>query len=564
MEESNHSDDKIKDLDTMRHTASHIMAQAVLRLFKGTKLGFGPTIEDGFYYDFDSEKVFTEEDFKEIEKEMKKIIDEDLQIIRKEISKQDALELFKDNRYKIELINEITDVTVSVYSQSEFTDLCRGPHLSSTGKVKAFKLLKVAGAYWRGKIENPQLQRIYATAFFNKKQLDSYLHKLEEAKKRDHRKIGKELDLFSFHEEGPGFVFWHHKGYLLFKMIEELIRTECKKRGYIEVKTPVILNDALWRRSGHFDNFKDNMYFTTIENKSYAIKPMNCPGSLLIYKSRLHSYRELPLRFAEMGEVHRHELSGVLHGLFRVRSFTIDDAHIYCTTKQIENEILDMVDFTIEVYRRFGFEEYDIYIATRPEKYIGSLEDWELATDSLMKALELKKIAYRLKPGEGAFYGPKIEFNIKDCLKRNWQCGTIQVDFSMPKRFEVEYIAEDGKPHTPVMIHRAIIGSVERFIGVLIEHYKGAFPFWLAPLQVKILTVTDRAKDRAIELEKILVDEKIRAETDLRNEKISLKIREAQLLKVPYMIILGDREIKEGNISIRTRKGEQLNNISKE
>jgi len=542
--------------EALRHTAAHIMAQAVKRLYPDVKLAIGPAIENGFYYDFDADFPITPEMLESIEKEMEKIVKEDYKVERFELSRDEAIKYMQDRNetYKVELIGDIPEgEAISFYKQGEFVDLCAGPHVPSTGKVKAFKLLNVAGAYWRGNEKNKMLQRIYGTAFSKKSELEEYLNLLEEAKKRDHRKLGKELEIFAIMEEGPGFPFFLPKGMVIRNELENFWRQEHQKRGYKEIKTPIILNESLWHRSGHWDHYKENMYFTKIDEQDFAVKPMNCPGGILVYKSQMHSYRELPLRLGELGLVHRHEISGALHGLMRVRCFTQDDAHIFMLPSQIKDEVLGVINFIDYVYKLFGFE-YHVELSTRPENSMGSDEDWEHATNSLIEALNAAGLEYKVNEGDGAFYGPKIDFHLKDCLGRTWQCGTIQLDFQMPERFDLYYIGEDGEKHRPVMIHRVIFGSIERFIGILIEHYAGAFPTWLAPVQVKILPVTDRANEYAKEIEEKLKEMNVRAESDLRNEKIGYKIREAQLQKVPYMIILGDKEVENRNISLRSRK----------
>ncbi|GFR36502.1 threonine--tRNA ligase [Thermobrachium celere] len=540
----------------LRHTASHILAQAVKRLYPNVKLAIGPAIDNGFYYDFDADFPISPDMLSEIEKEMEKIIKEDYELERFTLSREDAIKLMKEKNepYKVELIEELPEgEEISFYKQGEFVDLCAGPHVPSTGRVKAIKLLSVAGAYWRGDEKNKMLQRIYGTAFTKKSDLDAYLNMLEEAKKRDHRKLGKELELFAIMEEGPGFPFFLPKGMVVRNELENFWRQIHQKNGYKEIKTPIILNESLWHRSGHWDHYKENMYFTKIDEQDFAVKPMNCPGGILVYKSQMHSYRELPLRLGELGLVHRHEISGALHGLMRVRCFTQDDAHIFMLPTQIKDEVLGVIRLIDEVYKLFGFE-YHVELSTRPEDSMGSDEDWENATNALIDALNAAGLDYKVNEGDGAFYGPKIDFHLKDCLGRTWQCGTIQLDFQMPERFDLHYIGEDGEKHRPVMIHRVIFGSIERFIGILIEHYAGAFPTWLAPVQVKILPVTDRANDYAKQLEEKFKENGIRVESDLRNEKIGYKIREAQLQKVPYMLILGDKEVEAGNVSVRSRK----------
>ncbi|MBP1866548.1 threonyl-tRNA synthetase [Clostridium tetanomorphum] len=545
---------------TLRHTASHILAQAVKRLYPNAKLAIGPAIETGFYYDFDSEVSFTQEMLEKIEKEMEKIIKENLPLEKFELPREEAIKLMKEKNetYKVELIEDLPeDATISFYKQGEFTDLCAGPHVPSTGKVKAVKLLSLAGAYWRGDEKNKMLQRIYGTAFTKKSELEAYLNMLEEAKKRDHRKLGKELDLFSIHEEGPGFPFFHPKGMVLRNILEGFWREKHSEAGYDEIRTPIILNEALWHQSGHWDHYKENMYFTQIDEEDYAVKPMNCPGSILVYKSALHSYRDFPLRLGELGLVHRHELSGALHGLMRVRCFTQDDAHIFMTKEQIKDEILNVIKLIDNFYKVFGFE-YFVELSTRPEDSMGSDEDWEAATNGLIEALNAIGLPYKINEGDGAFYGPKIDFHLKDCIGRTWQCGTIQLDFQMPERFDLTYVGPDGEKHRPVMVHRVVFGSIERFIGILIEHFAGAFPTWLAPVQVRVMNITDAQKNYMQEIANTLKENGIRVEIDERNEKIGYKIREAQLKKIPYMIIVGDKEMKDNKIALRTRKGGDL------
>lgn len=546
-------DDEGKDI--FRHTSSHILAQAVQRLYPGTMLAIGPAIENGFYYDFDSEHVFTEADFEKIEAEMKKIVKEDLKIERFELPRNEALAFVEERgeKYKVELINDLPeDAVISFYKQGEFVDLCAGPHLQSTKKVKSIKILSIAGAYWRGSEDNKMLQRIYATSFEKKKQLEEYLHRLEEAKKRDHRKLGKELDLFSMHEEGPGFPFFHPKGMVFRNLLEDLWRKEHVKKGYGEIKTPIILNEELWHRSGHYENYKENMYFTNIDEENYAVKPMNCPGGILVYKSNMYSYRDLPLRLGEMGLVHRHEMSGALHGLMRVRSFTQDDAHLFVTLDQLKDEIMGVVRFTDEMYKLFGFK-YHVELSTKPEKAIGTDEEWNVAIESLREALVEMNVKYIVNEGDGAFYGPKIDFHLEDAIGRTWQCGTCQLDFQMPQRFDLSYVGQDGEKHRPVMLHRTIFGSIERFMGILIEHYAGAFPTWLAPVQAKILPISDKYNDYAEGVRKQLEDMDIRVELDTRSEKIGYKIREAQLQKIPYMLVVGEKEVEASAVSVRQR-----------
>lgn len=541
--------------EVLRHTAAHIMAQAVLRLWPDAKVAIGPTIKNGFYYDFDLEHRFTPEDLERIEEEMERIVQEKLPIIREEITNEEAVELFSklEQPYKLELLEELDD-EVSIYRQGEFVDLCRGPHLDSTSKVRFFKLQSIAGAYWRGDSKRPMLQRIYGTAFSNKKALREHLRMLEEAAKRDHRIIGRDLDLFSIQEEGPGFPFFHPKGMVLRNALEDFWREEHRKRGYQEVKTPIMLHEDLWHRSGHWDNYRENMYFSEIDEQNFAIKPMNCPGGMLLYRRKLHSYRDLPIRMAEMGLVHRHELSGTLHGLMRVRCFTQDDAHIFMLPSQIQSEIEGVIDFVDSVYRDvFGFK-YHVELSTKPENAIGDDAMWDKATDALREALDAKGLEYVVNEGDGAFYGPKIDFHLEDCLGRTWQCGTIQLDFAMPERFDLTYIDENDQRQRPVMIHRVIFGSLERFIAILIEHFAGAFPTWLAPVQVQIIPVSDDHLDYAEQVEKTLFDANIRVETDRRSEKMGKKIREAQLQQIPYMLIVGEKEKEAGVVSVRHRR----------
>ncbi|WP_061321362.1 threonine--tRNA ligase [Clostridium botulinum] len=550
----------------LRHTGSHMLAQAVKRLYPEVKLAIGPAIDTGFYYDFEADFTFTPEMLEKIEAEIKKIIKENHKLERFELPREEAIKLMKEKNedYKVELIEDLPEgEVISFYKQGDFTDLCAGPHVPSTGKVKSVKLLSLAGAYWRGDENNKMLQRIYGTAFTKKSELDEYLNMIEEAKKRDHRKLGKELDLFSIHEEGPGFPFFHPKGMIVRNTLENFWREEHTKAGYQEIRTPLILNEALWHQSGHWDHYKENMYFTNIDDGDYAIKPMNCPGGILVYKNSMHSYRDLPLRLSELGIVHRHELSGALHGLMRVRCFTQDDAHLYMTKEQIKEEIVGIIKLIDKFYKLFGFE-YFVELSTRPEDSMGSDEDWEIATNGLREALDSIGKEYRVNEGDGAFYGPKIDFHLKDCIGRTWQCGTIQLDFQMPERFELSYIGADGEKHRPVMVHRTIYGSVERFIGILIEQYAGAFPAWLAPVQVKLMNITDSQYDYLKKVEETLKENNIRVEIDTRNEKIGYKIREAQLQKVPYMLILGDKEVEAGKVAVRSRKDGDLGAISLE
>jgi threonyl-tRNA synthetase len=544
------------------------MAEAVKGLFPDARLAIGPAIEEGFYYDFDVNRPFIPEDLEKIEKSMQEIIKRDSPFVREEITKEDAIKLFQKlgEDYKIELINELNDETISIYRQGDFVDLCRGPHIPSTGRIKAFKLLSTAGAYWRGSEKNKMLQRIYGASFPAKGELDAYLKKLEEIKKRDHRRLGKELDLFSINDDaGSGLILWHPKGAAIRKTIEDFWRDEHYKNGYELVFTPHIARLDLWRTSGHWDFYRENMYSPMIiEDVEYELKPMNCPFHIMIYKSHIRSYRDLPMKFAELGTVYRYERSGVLHGLLRVRGFTQDDAHIFCRPDQLEDEILKILDFTLFMLRTFGFTEYDIYLSTRPEKYVGALENWEKATDALRLALEKRGLKYEVDPGEGVFYGPKIDLKIKDVLGRAWQCTTIQVDFNLPERFEVAYVGEDNKPHQTIMIHRALMGSLERFFGVLIEHYAGAFPAWLSPVQAVVMTITDAQTEYAKGIVELLKKEGIRVQGDFRSEKIGFKIRESQLMKAPYMLIIGDKEVQAGAVAVRTRKGEDLGQMKVE
>ena len=539
------------------HTTSHIMAQAIKRIYgNDVKLTIGPAIDKGFYYDFDVKENISSDDFEKIEAEMKKIIKEDLPIERFTLSRDEAIKFMKEQGedYKVELIEELPEgEEISFYKQGDFTDLCAGPHLMSTGKVKAVKILSSSGAYWRGDEHNKMLQRFYGISFPKASQLDEYLNMLEEAKKRDHKKLGKELELFMIAPEGPGFPFFLPKGMVLRNVLEDFWRDIHRKNGYVEIKTPMILNEELWHRSGHWDHYKENMYTTKIDGVDYGIKPMNCPGGMLVYKSKMHSYKDLPIRAGELGLVHRHEKSGELNGLFRVRCFTQDDAHIFCLPEQIESEIAGIMKLVDEVYSIFGFE-YTVELSTRPDDSMGSDEQWEMAEGALKKVLKDMDMPYEINEGDGAFYGPKIDFHIKDSLGREWQCGTIQLDFQMPERFDLTYIGEDGEKHRPVMLHRVIFGSIERFIGVLIENYAGAFPTWLAPVQVKLLPIADAHNDYANEVKSKLEDVGIRVEVDERNEKIGYKIREAQLQKIPYMLVLGDKEKEAGTVGVRSRK----------
>ena len=538
-----------------RHTTSHILAQAVKRLFPDTKLAIGPAIDDGFYYDFDREVPFTTEDLETIEKEMKKIVKEDLKIEQFTLPREEAIALMKEKEepYKVELIEDLPeDAVISFYSQGEFTDLCAGPHLLSTKSVKAFKLTSLAGAYWRGSEKNKMLTRIYGTSFTKKADLDEYLAKIEEAKKRDHRKLGKELGLFTILEEGPGFPIFLPKGMILKNTLIDYWREVHTRAGYVEISTPIMLNKQLWETSGHWAHYKENMYTTVIDEEDFAIKPMNCPGGILVYKTEPHSYRDLPLRMGELGTVHRHEKSGALHGLMRVRSFTQDDAHIFMTREQIKDEIKGVARLIDEVYSLFGFK-YHVELSTKPEDSMGSQEDWDIATDALRSALDELQLPYVINEGDGAFYGPKIDFHLEDTLGRTWQCGTIQLDFQLPLRFEMEYIAADGEKHRPIMVHRVVFGSIERFIGILIEHFAGAFPTWLAPEQVKVLPISEKYHEYANEVAAKLKEAKIRCSVDERSEKIGYKIRDARLNKIPYMLVVGAKEQEEGVVSVRSR-----------
>ena len=545
-----------RGLAALRHTASHVMAQAVKRLYPNTKLAIGPSIADGFYYDMEFETPLTSDDFGKIEAEMKKIIKEDLKIERFTKSREDAIAFMKEKGepYKVELIEDLPEgEEISFYSQGEFVDLCAGPHLMSTkGVGKAFKIMSLAGAYWRGDEHNKMLTRLYATAFGKKEELEAYITMMEEAKKRDHRKLGKELGLFMMHEAGPGFPFFLPKGMVLKNTLLDYWRQIHKKAGYVEVSTPIILNRSLWETSGHWDHYKNNMYTTVIDGEDYAIKPMNCPGGVLVYASEPRSYRDLPLRVGELGLVHRHEKSGQLHGLMRVRCFTQDDAHIFMTPDQIKDEIKGVVALINEVYSLFGFE-YHVELSTRPEDSMGSDEDWEMATEGLRSALDEIGLPYVVNEGDGAFYGPKIDFHLVDCIGRTWQCGTIQLDFQLPQRFELEYIGADGEKHRPIMIHRVVFGSIERFIGILIEHFAGAFPTWLAPVQVKVLPISEKYMDYAENVKKKLDEAGIRVELDTRSEKIGYKIREAQQAKIPYMLVVGQKEEEDGTVAVRSR-----------
>lgn len=549
--------DSKEGLEVYRHSTAHLMAQAIKRLYgqKAVKLGIGPVIEDGFYYDIDIEKPLSVDDLSSIEQEMERIVRENVPITRRVVSRDEAVQMFEalEDPLKLELIRDLPDEAVlSLYEQGEFVDLCRGPHLPSTGRIKAFKLLSVAGAYWRGDSNNKMLQRIYGTAFPKKAELDEHLHLLEEAKKRDHRKLGKELGLFMFSDEAPGMPFFLPKGMTIRTVLENFSREQQAANGYDEVRTPFMMNQRLWEESGHWDHYRENMYFTEVDETKFALKPMNCPGHMLIYKNELHSYRELPIRLSEFGQVHRHEFSGALNGMMRVRTFCQDDAHLFVRPDQIEEEIGSAIDLIGEMYKVFGFQ-YKIELSTRPEDSMGSAELWEQAETALRSVLERRGIAYSLNEGDGAFYGPKIDFHILDALKRSWQCGTIQLDFQMPEKFDLSYIGEDNQKHRPVVIHRAIYGSIDRFIGILTEHYSGAFPLWLSPVQVKLLPVSDVYNSYAMEVKKALAEAGIRVEADLRSEKLGYKIREAQLEKVPYMLVLGENEQSSGTAAVRKR-----------
>jgi threonyl-tRNA synthetase len=552
-------------VDVVRHSTAHLMAQAVQRLFPETQVTIGPVIDNGFYYDFARETPFAPEDLQAIEKEMEKIAKESLPVERSVMGRNDAVAFFrgKGEEYKAQIIESIPeDETLSLYGQGEFIDLCRGPHVPDTGKLRHFKLMKLAGAYWRGDHRNEMLQRIYGTAWLSRADLEAYLKQLEEAEKRDHRRLGKQLGLFHMQEEAPGMVFWHPKGWSLWQVVEQYMRQVYRHSGYQEIRCPQVLDRSLWEKSGHWENFKDNMFTTHSENRDYAVKPMNCPGHVQVFKQGLHSYRELPIRYGEFGSCHRNEPSGALHGLMRVRAFTQDDGHVFCTEDQIQSEVADFIDTLQQVYADFGFSDIIYKLSTRPEQRIGADEVWDKAEKALAAALEGKGIAYDLQPGEGAFYGPKIEFVLKDSIGRLWQCGTIQVDFSMPGRLGAEYVAEDSSRRTPVMLHRAIVGSMERFIGILIEHYAGAFPAWLAPLQAVVMNITDAQRAYAAEVAKALENQGLRVFADLRNEKIGYKIREHTLQRIPYLLVVGDRERESGQVAVRTRAGEDLGSTS--
>ena len=548
---------------TLRHTASHILAQAVKRLWPEAKLAIGPAIDKGFYYDIDMEHTLTPEDLDKIEKEMSRIVKENLPITKSVMSRQEAIEFFKSKNedYKVELIEDLPeDAVISCYAQGDFIDLCAGPHVASTGKVKAFKLQSIAGAYWRGDEKNKMLQRIYGTAFEKKEDLDAYLHLLEEAAKRDHRKLGKELGLFVIKEEGPGFPFFLPKGMALRNELENFWREVHHEFDYEEIRTPIILNKQLWETSGHWFHYRENMYTTIIDDEEYAIKPMNCPGGILVYQNEMHSYRDFPLRYAELGLVHRHELSGALHGLFRVRAFTQDDAHVFMLPDQMQSELMKVIELFDRIYSQFGLK-YHVELSTKPDNAMGDDAIWEAATEALRNAIEAKGIPYVINPGDGAFYGPKLDYHIEDSLGRTWQCGTIQLDMNLPERFQIEYVGEDGQKHRPIMIHRACFGSMERFIGILTEHYAGAFPTWMAPVQVKILPISEKHVEYAKELAKQMHRDYVRVEVDDRSEKIGYKIRQAQMAKVPYMLVVGDKEVEEGTVNVRKHGGDELGSV---
>ena len=548
---------------TLRHTASHILAQAVKRLWPEAKLAIGPAIDKGFYYDIDMEHILTPEDLGKIEKEMSRIVKENLPITKSVMPRQEAIEFFKakNEDYKVELIQDLPeDAVISCYSQGDFIDLCAGPHVASTGKVKAFKLQSIAGAYWRGDEKNKMLQRIYGTAFEKKEELDAYLHLLEEAAKRDHRKLGKELGLFVIKEEGPGFPFFLPKGMALRNELENFWREVHHEFEYEEIRTPIILNKQLWETSGHWFHYRENMYTTIIDEEEYAIKPMNCPGGILVYQNEMHSYRDFPLRYAELGLVHRHELSGALHGLFRVRAFTQDDAHVFMLPSQMQSELMKVIELFDRIYSQFGLK-YHVELSTKPDNAMGDDAIWEAATEALRNAIEAKGIPYVINPGDGAFYGPKLDYHIEDSLGRTWQCGTIQLDMNLPERFQIEYVGEDGQKHRPIMIHRACFGSMERFIGILTEHYAGAFPTWMAPVQVKILPISEKHVEYAKDLAKQMHRDYVRVEVDDRSEKIGYKIRQAQMAKVPYMLVVGDKEVEEGTVNVRKHGGDELGSV---
>lgn len=561
-EKINFEDEQVRS--NYRHTTSHIMAQAVKKLWPDAKLAIGPAIDNGFYYDFDMEHKLNDQDLLKIQKEMKKIIQANYPLERFELPRDEAIKFMADKGedYKVELIEDLPeDEIISFYRQGDFVDLCAGPHMERTGQIKAVKLQSVAGAYWRGDSNRAMLQRIYGTCFPSQAELDEYITRLEEAKKRDHRKIGKEMDLFAIYEEGPGFPFFMPKGMIIRNELESFWKSEHRKRGYEEIKTPLIMNEQLWRTSGHWDHYKDNMYFTKIDDEDYAIKPMNCPGALLAYKRKMWSYRDFPVRMGELGQVHRHELSGALHGLMRVRTFTQDDAHIFMLPEQIKDEVIGVVQFIDDVYKMFGFN-YHIELSTRPEDSMGSDEEWETAENALKEAMTSIGVPYVINEGDGAFYGPKLDFHLEDSIGRTWQCGTIQLDMQLPQRFDITYVGSDGEKHRPVMIHRVIFGSIERFIGILIEHFAGKFPLWLAPVQVKLLTVTEKFTDYALKVAKQFEDAGLRVEADIRNEKIGYKIREARNERTPYMCIIGEREVESENLTVRSSKAGELGEMT--
>ncbi|MFH1588283.1 MAG: threonine--tRNA ligase [Candidatus Diapherotrites archaeon] len=549
--------DSNKGKDIFWHSASHLMTQAIIRL-KGNKvgLGVGTAIENGFYQDYGMEPI-TQDELKEIEKEMQKIVKEKIEITKKEVPKKEILEYYKNDPYKIELTNAVEGKTGTMYSQGEFSNLCKGPHVPNTSYLKSFKLTKLAGAYWRGNEKNKMLQRIYGIAFPKKEMLEEYFHNLEEAEKRNHLKLGKELELFSMQKEAPGVAFFHANGVIVISEMMKFMREKLFERNYEEIMTPLILKKELWLTSGHWDHYKNNMYFTKIDDEDFAVKPMNCPGGLLVFKSKRHSYRDLPIRAGEFGVVHRHELSGVLNGLFRVRKFTQDDAHVFCTEEQLKNELIDLINLCEETYSAFGFNDYHVELSTKPEKSMGSNEIWEIATNALKNALDAKKIKYKINEGDGAFYGPKIDFHIKDSIGRSWQCGTIQVDFSMPEKFDLTYIGKDDNQHRPVMVHRAIFGSIERFFGILIEHYGGAFPLWLAPKQIQLIPLGEHLQEYTEKINELLRKEFIRTEIDSRNESVGYRVRDAQMKKIPLMIVIGEKELEAGTVNVRDRKGNQ-------
>ena len=561
-EKINFEDAQVRD--NYRHTTSHIMAQAVKKLWPDAKLAIGPAIDNGFYYDFDMEHKLSDQDLLKIQKEMKKIIQANYPLERFELPREEAIKFMAERNedYKVELIQDLPeDAIISFYQQGDFVDLCAGPHMESTGQIKAVKLQSIAGAYWRGDSDRKMLQRIYGTAFPSQAELDEYIERLEEAKKRDHRKIGKEMDLFALYEEGPGFPFFMPKGMIIRNELENFWKTEHAKRGYVEIKTPLIMNEQLWRTSGHWDHYKDNMYFTQIDEEDYAIKPMNCPGSMLAYKRKMWSYRELPVRMGELGQVHRHELSGALHGLMRVRTFTQDDAHIFMLPEQIKDEVIGVVKFIDDVYNMFGFK-YHIELSTRPEDSMGTDEEWEAAETALREAMESIGKPFVINEGDGAFYGPKLDFHLEDSIGRTWQCGTIQLDMQMPQRFDINYVGPDGEKHRPVMIHRVIFGSIERFIGILTEHFAGKFPLWIAPVQVKLLTVTEKFTDYALEVAKQFEEAGLRVEADIRNEKIGYKLREARNERTPYICVIGEREVENRNLTVRSSKAGELGEMT--